>query len=66
MASDRRTLIDFATGENWEMPLHLYEKYEKDFLRWQLQDKLPINGCTVIQHWLTTLVSEERELISRR
>ena len=63
MQSPYRTLIDFATGENWEMPLALYEKYYRDCVELQLQ--VP-KGMTCIEYWLTTLTDEERTSICKR
>lgn len=61
--AELRLLIDFATGENWEMPLHLYEHYEKicDELLLSL-----LNGLTCIQSWLTTLSVDERNLVLKK
>jgi hypothetical protein len=58
-----RTLIDFATGDNWEMPLSLYERYQKECVEGQLT--VP-SGMTCIQFWLTTLTEEERKTITRK
>jgi RecB family endonuclease NucS len=63
MPSTHRTLIDFATGENWEMPLALYEKYYRDCI--QLQFQVP-KGHTCIEYWFTTLTEEEQLLIIKR
>ena len=63
MQSCLRTVIDFATGDNWETPLALYEKYDKACV--QLQLKVP-SGHTCIQHWLSTLTEEEKAMIERR
>jgi hypothetical protein len=62
MQSTHRTLIDFATGDNWEMPLHLYERYQRDCI--QLQLKVPI-GHTCIEYWFTTLTDEEKASIEK-
>lgn len=58
-----RTLIDFATGDNWEMPITLYERYERDCV--QLQLTVP-KGKTCIQYWMSLLSEEERMMIVRR
>ena len=58
-----RTLIDFATGDNWEMPLELYLRYERDCV--QLKLEVP-DGITCIQYWLTTLTPEERAMINKK
>jgi hypothetical protein len=63
MPDEIRTLIDFATGENWEMPLELYQRYERDCV--QLKLKVPA-GITCIQYWLTTLTKEERAMINKK
>ena len=61
--AELRTLIDFATGDNWDMPLALYQRYERDCL--QLQLKVP-KGFTCIEYWLTTLTTQERASIFKR
>lgn len=55
MSSNVCTLIDFATGEKWDLPLPLYKKYESDFLQLKSKDKLPVADMTFIQYWLSTL-----------
>ena len=54
--ADTRLLTDFATGENWKMPISLYERFQLE--QWQFSG----NGLTVIQQWIKSLTEEEREL----
>ena len=57
--ADTRLLIDFATGENWEMPITLYERFQQE------QWRFSANGLTVIQQWIKSLKKEEQELIHK-
>ena len=61
--AELRTLIDFATGDNWEMPISLYEAYTE--VCHQLKLTLP-KGLTCIQYWMSTLTDEERIQIVKR
>jgi hypothetical protein len=61
MSEEIRTLIDFATGDNWEIPLELYQRYERDCV--QLKLSVP-EGITCIQYWMSTLTDEERAMIA--
>jgi hypothetical protein len=58
--ADTRLLIDFATGENWEMPISIYERYHRDCIELKLE--VP-QGLTCIEYWLTTLTLEEKRMI---
>lgn len=54
-----RILIDYATGENWQMPAHLYEKYLAE------KNSLKSSGKqTAIQAWLAALPIAERKQIT--
>jgi hypothetical protein len=57
------TVIDYATGENWEMPLHLYLKYEYDTAHKKTYSDPSI---TWIEFWISTLEWDERELLTRK
>jgi len=61
--AELRMLIDFATGENWEMPAHLYEDYLS--ICNELTTRLP-NGMTCIQYWLSTLSDDDRLLVRKK
>lgn len=63
METQTRILIDYATGENWELPLALYEKYGRDCGRVKHFES---PSQTWIQYWMTTLSDEEKKLISKR
>jgi hypothetical protein len=63
MATNIRTLIDFATGENWDMPLELYETYERDLT---LKKHANHFNLTLIQFWITTLSEEEKNRIVKK
>ncbi len=58
--AELRTLIDYATGENWEMPVELYSRYLVEQLNFSE------DGLTVIQQWIGSLTKEERQLIHKR
>jgi hypothetical protein len=60
-----RNLIDFASGNNWEMPLQLYQSCENDYLRLQLGGKLPLKDITPIELWLSTLTPAEKALLRK-
>jgi hypothetical protein len=66
MPSDTRTLIDFATGDNWKMPLELYEKYQKFYYNRDYLNKAIVTEFTLIQYWFTTLTQNEKEQIQKR
>ena len=53
-------LIDYATGENCEMPTALFQKYHNEC--WQYLE----DGRTVIQQWMVSLTKEERAQILKR
>jgi len=53
--ADTRLLIDFATGENWEMPVELYARFQVE------QYKFSEDGLTVIQQWIQSLTIEEKK-----
>jgi hypothetical protein len=63
MATNTRTLIDFATGENWEMPLELYEIYEPDF---SLKKQANHYNLTPIQYWMASLSEDEKNKIVKK
>ena len=58
--AELRILIDFANGENWEIPPHLYEDYLRvcDDLLLSLPD-----GLTCIQYWLSRLPADQIALV---
>ena len=60
MPSETRLLIDYATGDNWEMPKELFERYHHEYLHFSN------DGQTIIQQWMKSLAKEERELISKK
>ena len=60
MASNLRTIIDFATGDNWEMPLELYERFQ---IEWK---KFSTDGQTIIQQWISSLSEAEKKKIVRK
>ena len=53
-------LIDYATGDNWEMPTALFQKYHREC--WQFSE----DDRTVIQQWMVTLTKEERAQIIKK
>jgi len=55
--ADKRVLIDFVTGDNWEMPIALYERFQVE------QYNFSKDGQTVIQQWVASLTKEDKELI---
>lgn len=57
-----RVIIDFATGENWEVPLFLYEKYARDTIEAGNFD-CPFQTWT--QYWLSMLSEEEGKLVEK-
>jgi hypothetical protein len=59
----RRTVIDYATGENWEMPLELYDKYERDSVK---KTNYTTTLYTWIQYWISTLSEEEKRLLVKK
>jgi len=60
MASNLRTIIDFATGDNWEMPLELYERFQVEWV------KFSSDGQTIIQQWISSLPQADKEKIVRK
>lgn len=66
MAVPLRILIDFATGDNWEMPIELYEKYQSDLALLQQKDKRFFNGLTLIEFWIGTLNKQEKETVRKK
>jgi len=58
--ADTRILIDFATGDNWEMPKELFEKYHRECIHFSP------DGQTIIQQWIQSLSKEEKALITKR
>ena len=53
--SEVRILIDYATGENWEMPKELYER----FLRFNTNN-VTLSKHLVIEQWMAMLSDEDR------
>ena len=55
-----RIIIDFATGESWEVPIYLYERYVSE------SPQLIQNGKTVVEQWLASLPQEEKQLVQKQ
>ena len=64
--AELRTLIDFATGENWDMPLSLYERYEKDVVLRRKTNQPLCKNTTFIQYWISTLDEEDKAQIRKK
>ena len=60
MPSTTRIIIDFVTGESWEVPVHLYEKFVSE------SPHLHEDGKTVVQQWLDSLSQEEKEKVQKQ
>lgn len=56
-----RLFIDFATGDNFEMPSPIFEKYESYYAA---HHHLTSNKGSVFSRWLETLSVQEREEVT--
>lgn len=64
MASNLRILIDYSTGENWEMPVWVYEKYQDELVK--CKGVHQAKGMTFIQCWLVSLSEDERVQVEKK
>ena len=60
MPSTTRIIIDYVTGDSWEVPIPLYEKYVNE------SPNLQANSKTVVELWLESLTTEEMEKVRKQ